>query len=136
MPSCRPLFPLFSAMPITITSIHPQPHPKLPDSPTGAGKSVPTIVRFIMSYFKAQGRKQSLFSFTLRPYSQTPADCSVAISSCFDLDRFEYWWRVGGGWACLRSACRGSGAKLLRGLCRPDLSEVRSFYKAVVISRR
>lgn len=106
--------------------------PKPPDSLGGAAavasKSVPTFVRLIVTYFKAQERKQSLFICTLGPYCQTPADCSVAISSCFDLG-------VGGG-TCLQSACRGSGAKLLRGLRRPDLSEVRSFYKATVISGR
>lgn len=109
--------------------------PKPPHSPGGAAavasKSVPTFVRLIVTYFKAQERKQSLFICTLGPYCQTPADCSVAISSCFDLGGSG----VGGG-TCLQSACRGSGAKLLRGLRRPDLSEVRSFYKATVISGR
>lgn len=63
--------------------------PKPPHSPGGAAavasKSVPTFVRLIVTYFKAQERKRSLFICTLGPYCQTPADCSVAISSCFDL---------------------------------------------------
>lgn len=80
-----------------------------------------------------QGTAAKTEPFYLHAEALFPNRLLIAvISSCFDLGTCSGEGRG----ACLRSACRGSSAKLLRGLCRLDLSEVRSFFKAAVISGR